>query len=227
MNLPAQLVYNTLLGMGVRYLFHCNTVTTACSFAYLGGLVSRESIEKYGLTQTWQRTDSTDKRFRIWDDIFLDSVDIHARVSNINFYGPVLFKMKLDLLLHPKLPEIWITKSNPSKWSKSGPSYFSSIQEFQESYCMGTFDYIITIRNNNFIVYFQQYLEKIIIDNPDKYIGTMTAFDYAKSKMTNCAAQGGNYNFPPNMIIPRNDPGCSCHPTYQSMDQASFNKFYI
>lgn len=59
-------------------------------------------MEKHGLRQTPQSSDATDKKYGIWDAVFLDHVDIHyrgGRKKGPNQYGPVLFVLSLDVLL--------------------------------------------------------------------------------------------------------------------------------
>ena len=51
----------------------------------------------------------------IFNDIFLDTKDLHKHFSRQNHYGPVLFRFELELLLDEEI-EVWVTKNNPIYW---------------------------------------------------------------------------------------------------------------
>jgi len=112
-------IKQVLIDKGVSHLYHANTVGTTVTFLRNGGLFSRGAVEDNGLYQTRQVTDESDKGFKIYYDIFFDSVDIHERANNLNDYGPVTFVYSLDLI--DKLPRnsIKITKINPIRWENS------------------------------------------------------------------------------------------------------------
>ena len=101
----------------VNRLYHSNTVETAISFLRAGGLLSRGLCEHLGYPQTPQNSDQLDREFDIYYDLFFDSVDIHERAHNANYYGPVLFEYNISVL--DSIPEgcIRITKSNPINWN--------------------------------------------------------------------------------------------------------------
>ena len=84
---------------GITHLYHANTVTTSISFIQAGGLLSRGDVEKNDLLQTAQESDGVDKTFDVWNDIFLDTADLHKLFSRQNRYGPVLFVFDVNLLL--------------------------------------------------------------------------------------------------------------------------------
>jgi hypothetical protein len=67
------------------------------TFIEAKALLSRHYVEVNGLLQTPQYTDEKDKSLGIWDSVFLDGYDLHLPFG-VNYYGPVLFVMKLDLL---------------------------------------------------------------------------------------------------------------------------------
>lgn len=48
--------------------------------------------------QTPQDSDALDKKYNVRDDIFEDALDLHATYRRANYYGPVLFVLKLELL---------------------------------------------------------------------------------------------------------------------------------
>lgn len=91
MHIPSTHVFEALSEKGVTELHHANSVATACQFIRAGSLLSRGSVERLGVAQTPQASDEADRRYSIWFDVFLDSVDIHKRASRANVYGPVMF----------------------------------------------------------------------------------------------------------------------------------------
>ncbi|MGM0862145.1 MAG: hypothetical protein ACQEWH_15925 [Bacillota bacterium] len=112
-------LHSFLVQEGIKYLYHANTVQTACTFIEQGGLLSRGLVEDKYLIQTPQQSDKDDKAFNVWYDIFLDNHDLHASFNRQNKYGPVLFKISIDILKDKSIPPIWITKDNPIFWKES------------------------------------------------------------------------------------------------------------
>lgn len=162
-------VYSALKEKGITHLYHANTVATSCSFIEEGGLLSRGAVENRGLPQTPQDSDDIDKQHNVWNDIFLDSVDLHERFRRQNHYGPVLFKLSIDVLRFEELPPVWITKDNPIRWNDDDDDenkYFPSFKEFNRSYSLGAYREMITLRNTMDILPFVPFLEEIIIDDP-------------------------------------------------------------
>ncbi|MED0671730.1 hypothetical protein P4S95_16255 [Aneurinibacillus aneurinilyticus] len=171
-----------LSDIGVTHLHHANTVLTACSFIKCGGLLSRGAVEHLGLKQTPQDSDDIDKQFGVWDDIFLDSVDLHDLFPRQNLYGPVVFKFSLDVLDHEELPVIWITKDNPIRWTKEqSPEqrYFKDITELKDSYSLGSYQEMITLRSTHSPLPFSPFLEEIILDNPGLAVSDVSLFKEA------------------------------------------------
>lgn len=163
-------VYPILQSRGISRLHHANSVVTSNAFLHLGGLASRGQVERLGWPQTGQYTDSVDKRYGIWNDVFTDGIDIHERISNHNKYGPVVFVLDAKLLLDlPEGTDVLVTRANPSKWI-SGQSiqdrYFATVEELAAGLTRGTFDQMITFRTAEGIVPFGRRLEQIILDDP-------------------------------------------------------------
>ena len=50
-----QTIKHILMDKGVQYLYHANTVPTACTFLEHGGLLSRAYVENHSLFQTSQK----------------------------------------------------------------------------------------------------------------------------------------------------------------------------
>ena len=116
MELNTLAVYEILKSKGVDFLYHANSVQTSCTFLKNGSLLSRGVVQRRGFRQTEQPSDVIDQKYGVWLDIFTDSVDIHQRANRRNTYGPVLFKINIDILKTLNLPPLWITKKNPTKW---------------------------------------------------------------------------------------------------------------
>jgi len=172
MRLAAGDVKRVLLSKNAVHLFHANSVATACTFLRSGGLLSRGAVEARRLHQTWQPSDATDRSVGVWNDIFMDAVDIGDRVHGRNKYGPVLFKFNLDMLDYVYLPEVWVTKINPMYWtSRNVPvdeRYYQTVQQLEDQYTLGDFGAMFTLRNTMDILPFNGHLDGIILDNPNR-----------------------------------------------------------
>ena len=162
-------VKQVLREKGVEYLYHANSVLTSISYLENGGLMSREYVEECDYPQTPQVTDDTDKEFEIYNDIFLDSVDVHALSKNVNFYGPVLFVYSIDVLDEVSDYDICVTRTNAIYWSeKNTPAnerYYNNINELRRGFTKGNFGQSITIRNISRPLSFK-YLAKVILEDP-------------------------------------------------------------
>ena len=169
MKLDNKELYDLLTEKGIHYLHHANTVSTSITFITQEGLMSRGGIESKGLFQSAQSSDDADKRFNVWNDIFLDSVDLHGYYPRQNFYGPILFKFPVELLLL-KDYNVWITKDNPIYWTTAmtdSEKYFTSVKELREKWDLHQRQKkMITIRNVLEPILFE-HLTEIIIDNPN------------------------------------------------------------
>lgn len=162
-------LYQFLKGKEILYLYHANTVATSVSFILSGGLLSRGNIDRSRLTQTIQASDDEDKEFDVWDDVFLDTADLHGYFPRQNLYGPVLFKFKICFLLNDDV-DIWITKNNPMYWDSTlsdEDKYFQSVEELIEKW--DSYDRqkkMITIRKASVPVLFSV-LDEIRLDDPE------------------------------------------------------------
>ena len=168
MDLSSKKVFEVLSSKGINELFHANTVLTACSFLSNASLISRGNIEREKLLQTEQYTDVLDKRYGIWFDIFVDSVDIHNRASRKNSYGPVEFVLDSKFIEKENTGKIWVSKLNPTKWAGEPreKKWFSSIKELQDNFVKGRFDQMILLRHCGGKLPIKNYLTKIILDDP-------------------------------------------------------------
>lgn len=180
-------VCDILVARGVTHLHHANSVKTSLSQLQVGGLASRALIEASRLPQTNQITDTEDREYGIWGDVFVDTVDIHRRISNRNMYGPVLFVLNVNVLRAlPPTARVLVTRSNPTKWKETktdAERYFLTTAELNSGLSVGDFDQMLVIKTAEGIVPFAQYLENIVLDEPKVMIGTSPEFDEAATAL--------------------------------------------
>lgn len=192
--MTGQEIHAILLKRGVTQLHHANSVKTSLSFLKLGGLASRQRVEQERLPQTVQITDKVDRECGIWGDVFADTVDIHARVSDRNKYGPVLFSLGIDLLNSlPPTSRVLVTRSNPSKWDKAMSDeqrYFLNPADLTSGLGIGNLDHMLVIRTDGGFVPFGNHLQAIVLDDPI-LTGTGPEFQRAFLAITNAAAACG------------------------------------
>ncbi|MGQ3122428.1 hypothetical protein [Variovorax sp.] len=194
MELNSREVLEVLKSKGIDTLHHANTVQTSCLFLQHGRILSRGTVEERGLEQTAQKSDDLDKRFGIWNDLFLDSVDIHERAKSRNFYGPVLFRFKLDLLSEDWLPSIWVTKKNPTEWQTGEPAtdrYYSSVEEFKSGYKKGDFGSMFMLRNAGGVLRLAPHLKDILLDDPNWEYQDNDVYSQTVGALLASAWQGG------------------------------------
>ncbi|MBJ2241234.1 hypothetical protein [Pseudomonas sp. MF6768] len=182
-------VYDVAQKKGMLHFFHANSLATSISLLKLNSLASRKHVESSGLAQTVQYTDDIDKSLGVWNDVFLDTVDIHRRASRRNNYGPILFVFDSKIILSAS--GVRITKTNPSKWQINTPieqRYFTSIAELDTDWNAGNFDQMITLQTPNGAIPFDRNFLSVIIDDPAT--GDAPSKDYIAaeeevSKLTN------------------------------------------
>lgn len=209
----------------MEFLYHANSVRTACTFFSCGGLLSRGTVQDRNLLQTPQYTDELDQRYGIWYDIFLDSSDHHFRSRNVNYYGPVLFKLSLNVLTCLGIPNIRVTKYNPDKWDSIEPNerYFNDIGELEKSYSRGDFGQIITLRETREVLGFENCLTEIIIDDPQIDYYGINLFNQAFDAIQ-CAAMDGRVN----VNITRRNCGVSCRCTsYYTSSRVDLERLFF
>jgi hypothetical protein len=169
MELDSREVYKVLHARNLKTLYHANTVQTACLFLQQGRLLSRGTVDERHLSQTPQMSDAIDTKYGIWYDIFLDSVDIHERSRNRNFYGPVSFRFNLEVLNEDWLPSLWITKKNPTKWIDGEPAserYYTTVEEFSRNYTSGDFGSMFMLRHVGGVLRLMPHLKELVVDDP-------------------------------------------------------------
>ena len=151
-------------------------------------------MEDRQLTQTPQLSDALDKRYAIWHDVFLDSVDIHEQAKARNLYGPVLFRFRLELLLDEQIRTIWITRRNPTKWrdqESTEERYFSSVDEFSATYSKGDFGSMFMFRSNGGTLKLHPYLLDIVLDEPNISNDLADVYSHSVGALRASAWQGG------------------------------------
>lgn len=227
MELNAIRVLEVLRNKDVKHLHHANTVRTSCTFLRDGRLLARGVVEDRGLPQTPQKSDAKDKKYGVWCDVFLDGVDIHERAAWRCEYGPVLFVFDIEVL--GTLTSVWVTKTNPIRW-KDGQSqsdrYFASVTELEESYQYGDFGKSIVLRNTAGMLGMKSFLEKILLDNPNRTDrANVDSFSQAMGALR-ASAQAGPLNRV--AIEPRIcKAGCGCPSQYVDMKDADLKTLFV
>ncbi len=211
---PDQL--NALLAeKGIQYLYHANTVATSQTFIRIGGITSRGYVETHDLYQSPQESDGKDKEFGVWNDIFLDTVDLHTYHHRQNKYGPVSYVYDRELVLNPEF-EIWITKNNPMYWNANmtdADRYFSSVEELTARWD----DYerqrkMMTIRNMNAPLPFT-YLDRVVVDDPRVMVDKTVYFNRAVEGIRTALGENTALR---NRFQTRSDcTGCYCRHNYR------------
>jgi hypothetical protein len=193
-------IYAVLKRIGATHLHHANSVITSCTFLEQAGLLSRGFVEQNNLAQTSQpMSDEIDKRYNIWDCIFLDHVDIHARAGRKkapNHYGPALFVFHIDILLGlPPSTEVFVTKMNPIYWRDDqldSDRWFQSPQELVSEFRYGDFDKMLVIHTPTGKLDFPSRLAHIMLDDPKRQVTSgNAAYAHAESRLKTAAATGG------------------------------------
>ncbi|RZJ88947.1 MAG: hypothetical protein EOO20_12240 [Chryseobacterium sp.] len=174
--LSSKELYEFLTENGVTHLHHANTLLTSVNLIKAGFLVSRKFVEDHpDLHQTPQPSDDKDKFHDVWDSTFVDGTDHHLIFRGRNLYGPVLFKMKLDLLLSEDLDQVYITRSNPIYWPDGKPypderKFYGSMEDVKKDYSFGKkredAQIMFTFRSPGAKIDFDKYLDEIWYDDP-------------------------------------------------------------
>lgn len=215
MKLDNNELHEFLIRRGIPTLYHANTVSTSITYLQQKGLLSRGGVELLGLTQTKQSSDSKDKLFNVWNDIFLDTVDLHKHFLRQNLYGPVLFKFNVDCILNKDF-DIWITKNNPIYWSENDSDeekYFINIEELNQKWDnIDTQKKMITIRNNKQPILFEN-LNRIVIDDPSVILKSKNIhyFNEAILSIKNVLKKDTQFK---NILFKRNCNNCYCEINY-------------
>jgi hypothetical protein len=170
--IPSKALFEMLTKKGVTYLYHANTVATSLSFFSAGALISRHEAETNGLQQSFQKSDGHDKKHDVWDFVYLDGTDHHRIYSQSNFYGPVLFRMKLEMLNSPKFPTVFIMKYNPMNWNDKmtlEDKFYKTIEEADAEYLTKKkldSQTMFTFKSPGRTIDLKEFLDSVGIDEP-------------------------------------------------------------
>lgn len=216
MELKSKEVYEVLSANDIDSLNHANSVITSCQFLRYGALISRGVIERKNWRQTPQSSDDIDKEYSVWNDVFTDSVDIHERASTANIYGPVLIKVDPSILIDKYTGNIWVTKSNPTKWALKTQKdrWFQSIDELNEYFKKGTFDQMIVFRHSGGELPIKGFVKEIILDDPalPEGVSEFDVFSLAFGALRSALEEGGFEGIKIKKRICKNT--CKCNEFY-------------
>jgi hypothetical protein len=226
MEIQSSKVYDVLTNKSVNKLYHANTVATACHFLRSGSILSRGTVERKGLFQTPQSSDTTDKFWAIWFDVFVDSVDVHHRIRDANVYGPVLLVFDASIIKHADNRRTWVTKLNPTKWGgkKHKQRWFMSDTDLEDNFVVGDFDQMIVFRHCGGELSIHDYLKEIILDDPQKHtLGKMDFYSIAYGALRSAMSDGG---IDAKISRRKCRTGCKCIDTYKALGDTTRQRFF-
>lgn len=191
-------IYQILKRIGVAHLYQANSVVTSCTHLQQGGIVSRGFAEDHGLQQSTQHTDELDRKYGIWHTIFVPHVDIHARQGQTkapNLFGPVLFVLDLDVLLHlPPGSEVRVTKRSPAYWYDTEPDsarWFYTVEEVAQNLSPDDLHKMPAIQSPLGKFNFPNRRTRIILDDPQRQLHSgLDAYAHAETRLKEAAGQG-------------------------------------
>ena len=218
-------LYAVLKAKGITSLYHCNTVLTSLTFIEQRALLSRAYVERHGLIQTPQNSDAEDVAYNVWDDVFMDGIDLHKKYNRLNKYGPVLFVMKLEVLVMPELCPVLVTRANPWYWKnfpKWEQRYYDNTEEIAEKYLTGKIldsSLMFTFRAPEKTIKLNKFLTEIVVDKPriniNRETGKVNVGIAVHDKLTETLKANGLGNIP---IRFRHEEEkfsfCTCHWRY-------------
>lgn len=218
MRLDNHQLYDLFIEKDIQVLYHANTLRTSITYFQQDGLLSRGAVDQLGLEQTTQLSDDADKILNVWNDVFLDSTDLHAFFRRQNHYGPILFELDISLVLDLNF-EIWVTKNNPIYWNRGTPDsarYFQNVDELRSDWNL--YDRqkkMITIRNNSTPILFE-HVRRVVVDDPRVVINEQ---DGTKTHIFNEAVKLIKLNIPQGhtlqgKFIVRDCINCWCRDNY-------------
>lgn len=234
-DLNPKLLHDILAAKGITNLYHANTFSTSITFLKEKSLLSRKYVEDHHLFQTAQYTDTKDKQFDIFDDIFLDAMDIHTEFTRPNKYGPFLFSFNLDILLSKSIKSIRITKMNPSRWNQAQSEidwYYNDLNDFDAKYKKGN---KISDVGSMFIfkglggkLPLRPQLNKFILDNPNLLVNYKDEKTYLANILTEeideIFLSNGFTDIQKELRHKHNAFNCSCWRIYNYLHIADFNE---
>ncbi len=235
--LSTKALYKILSDKGVKNLFHSNTVLTSLTFINNRALLSRAYVKDNNLVQTFQKSDKEDIAYNVWDDVFVDGLDLHKKYNRPNNYGPILFVLKLDLLLSTSLQKVLITKNNPWYWKPNDnldDRYYSDIEEVKKDYLTGKgidARIMFTFRSTEQLIKLNKYLEFIGIDKPNIIVNfklgqQKNIGDFALEKISEAMKNNSLGHI---AVVHRHPNGvpifCRCNVNYNILYNTDFEEF--
>jgi len=234
--LSSKALYSILKEKNVQFLYHANTVATSLTFIKSGCLLSRHQVEIDGLTQSYQKSDEHDKKHDVWDHIYVDGTDHHKIYGQSNFYGPVLFRLDLKLLVSPSFQEIYVMKSNPMFWNDKmslDDKFYQNIDEIAADYLTkkkNDAQIMFTFRNPGHNLKFNKFLHSIGIDEPSIPIKLRTgaeipAGDFVRTTIESALKDNNLSHIP---VLKRHEKGlewCKCEAQYTFMYNFNLKEF--
>ncbi len=192
-------VHSIFKRIGATHLHHANSVTSSCTFLERQGLLSRRYVEEHRLKQSAQPSDELDKKYGLWQSIFLPHIDIHQHTGQIrgaNRFGPVLFLLDLDVLLGlPPSTQTSVTKRSPVYWYDTEPEnerWFQSAGELAKSIAAGETDKMIAVWTPSGKLEFPHRRARIVLDDPQRQLSSgEDAYARAEARLKAAAAAGG------------------------------------
>jgi hypothetical protein len=191
-------IYEILKDIGVTHLHQANSVTTSCTYLQQGGIVSRGFAEDHRLQQSAQPTDELDRKYGIWNTIFVPHVDIHDRQGQTkapNIFGPVLFVLDLDILLRlPPGAEVRVTKRSPAYWydtESDTARWFQNAEEVAQNLSTDEIHKMPSIQSPSGRIDFPNRRVRIILDDPQRQLQSgVNAFTHAETRLREAAESG-------------------------------------
>ena len=226
MQLHTDFLLDLLQQRGVRTLVHANTAVTTTHFITHQALLSRESVEHLGLCQTAQRSDAVDPVVGVWNDVFVDSVDIHTQGGVRNVYGPIVLEFDVEILRQACNGSMWVTKSNPEGWVGVADveRWFQSNEEITEGFNVNTFCQMFVFRDCNGELPFGDHLQQVTVDCPNRTINGVNAHDAAVDLLQTALTNSG-LDVP---IIKRNcRAGCRCGLAYPYISAPEIQSLFM
>jgi hypothetical protein len=214
-------LYEILTAKGVQNLYHANTVATSITYLTQKSLLSRKYVEANSLLQTTQYSDTKDKKFNIWDDIFLDAMDIHTEFKRPNKYGPFLFSFSTELLKSDYVKTVRITKKNPVHWNSMQSEkdwYYSDLNEFNNQYKKGNksrdVGSMIILKDVDGKFPLLPFLNRLILDNPNLIVNYRNEKTHLTNilteKILQVISENGFKNIPRELRHQHNLLNCNC-----------------
>lgn len=233
--ISSKALYKILKEKDVEFLYHANTVSTSLTFINQLALLSRHQIEKENLLQSVQKSDTIDKKYDVWDHVYLDGTDHHVKYSRANFYGPVIFRMKLDMLTAPSLSKVFIMKSNPITWNDRTTlenKFYIDIDDVNRDYLSGKkldSQIMFTFRKPEKTIKLKSFLHSIGIDEPNIILklnsGNISTGNYVRNIIQDALNNNGLKHIPLLKRHAKSIAWCRCQIQYNLMYQFDMNEF--